>query len=262
MKRRHPRSPFLVAALAVCAAACSKPKLSHTFALTSSPKTVEIRVSVNGRVQGPYRVLAPDAVTPVDLGVFEQPPVISAQALLPCGWSEVPVQHVGGTESEQRYMGQVLKETPLLSVWVDNRGGGHTKAGLGQLELPIAAGFTGSFQVPAPACEAGTKLRLGEAELTVVRADLPPKARQELPAYLIDASGSRCYRTRAVNYGLPGVILKAGPADERLRPARLHMLFANVDFFLQPAPEKIKTKFGAGAWKHELTELACSPRAT
>jgi len=51
----------------------------------------------------------------------------------------------------------------------------------------------------------------------------------------------------------------AGPADELLRPARLHALFANVDYFLEPAPEKIQTTFGAAAWKHELTELACPP---
>jgi len=264
MKQRCQRSLFLVAALAGCFAACSKPKVSHMLALTSSPKTVEIRITVNGEVRGPYRAPAADAVLTVDLGAFEQPPVISVQALLPCGWSDVSVQHVGGTETEQRHTAQVLKGQPLLGVWVDNRGGGLIKASLGQLELAIPSGFTGSFQVPAPTCEAGAKLRTAEAELPVVRdSDLPPKDRRAVPAYLVDGSGARCYRTRAVNYGLlPGTVpMMTGRTDERLRPARLHALFANVDFFLQPAPERIQTEFGLAAWKHELTELACSPGA-
>lgn len=259
----RPRSLVLVAALALSAAACSKPKVSHVLTLTGSPKTVELRVTVNGQVRGPYRVSAANGELRVDLGAFEQPPAISAQALLPCGWSDVPVQHVGGTETEQRHIARVPAGKSLLGVWVDNRGGGAVKASFGQIELPIAAGYAGSFLLPAPGCEAGAKLRLGEAELPVVRAsDLPPQDKRPVPAYLIDASGARCYRTVAVNYALlPGTFRMAGPADEVLRPARLHALFANVDYFLEPAPEKIETQFGAAAWKHELTELACSALA-
>lgn len=259
-----PRLLVLVAALALSAAACSKPKVSHVLTFAGSPKTVELRVTVNGQVRGPYRVSAPDGELKVDLGAFEQAPAISTQALLPCGWSDVPVQHVGGTETEQRHIARVPAGKTLIGVWVDNRGGGAVKASLGQIELPIAAGWTGSFQLPAPGCEAGAKLRLGEAELPVVQAsDLPPKEGRPVPAYLIDGSGARCYRTRAVNYAsLPGIVRMAGPADEGLRPAPLHALFASVDYFLQPAPEKIEAqRFTSSAWKHELTELACSAQA-
>jgi hypothetical protein len=254
---RDRRVVLLAPVLALTTATgCSKPKVKHLLALSDAPRTVEIRVAVNGTELAPVRVWRPDQVQQVELGTFEQPPAIAVRALLPCGWVEVAVKPVGGTEAEQRHLARVLDAKTLLGVWVDNRNGAAFKASFGQLEIPIAAGFTGSFQVPAPTC-AEAKLRVGDAELTTPQASELVQGR--VPAYLIDGSASRCYRTHVVRYAPGGGVSLEPPSDERLGPARFHALAGKVDDFLKPAPETVPIKLGEGfPSRRQLTEEPCA----
>lgn len=256
-----PTKPVVLCALALLLAGCSKPKVRHTLNLAAAPRDVQVRVTVAGRELPPVR--GTDTVVSVALGEFHEPPVVKAEALLPCGWVELKVRAVGGTETDQRHVATVVEDaTKVLGIWIDNRGGGELNASLGQVKLAVAAGFTRGFHVPAPACPEGAQLKVGEQLLgTVAQAsELPLKESRTAPAYLVDQSGERCYHSRMVNYR-PGFGVSLEPLhDERLRPARFHALVADVDFFLKPAPEKLDVKPGEIPFfkRHELTDTPCS----
>lgn len=160
------------------------------------------------------------------------------------------------------------------SLWIDNRNGPASKVTIGEVELPLEAGFHGTRQVPTGSCTVAVPVQLDGrpiGELSVEKTASPGIAAGpdvvRVVDTLLDVSGARCYASRKVEYGPQDALLPSGSggrsATVRIQAGRLHALAEAPDFFLEPAPAKVEVatdpRFGetGSATRLELREVAC-----
>lgn len=216
-----------------------------------SLNAVLIRYTVDGAPVKPQKTNTGDLVLETRLGESSR---VSAQALTPCGWREIPVQM-------QAVPPELAGQDILRLAWltggletvglvVDNRKGEAAEIAAGQWRYKIVPDTIGTVQMPRPDCPEGSGVSLNGRELFRITGSRD--------SHLIDTSGSRCYRFRGVNYfpsGRPGF-----PAWNytliRDRSHRIEESGGTVDFLLQKAPSALRSSLPVEQ-KSELTEIAC-----
>jgi hypothetical protein len=181
-------------------------------------------------------------------GKFD-PALLRVESLGPAGWVKRIPHDVGSAVS--------LETLPLVVLYVDNRNHEPFQLQCGELKFEVPANTTRKWSVPA--------LEKGDT----VSVQLDGKIAGEVGAQnlLVDASGTRSYRWRELDYG-GGLMQLMEATGQGNRPlprirffsnARVHTLPDKVDYFLEPAPDKIQVTVmkGMGALAQEKrTELS------
>jgi hypothetical protein len=204
------------------------------------------QTAIVGRLKDKYEVTNPcDANLPSRI-VPADDPSFSLQILTPDGWAKYPV-----CLQDYRNDYRVDVEGSMINVanatlFLDNRGCPKSELAYGQLKIILAENTTTQLTVPAArlAENMGVSFngqRIGSIDISSLSSG----------NYLIDCSGKRSYRWRRVSYG---VSITTNTPDQFMTRKYLHRVSGNVEYFIEPAPQRIRTT-GAMALSSELVEV-------
>ena len=288
---------IMLALLSVAIAGCSRtdkpvPKASATYlyrvSIDSDFAHTRLKLKADGQEIGDYLPAAfpeqfkvtRELIPPMNLVKVRQLasrdregrpkpglPVITALALMPCGWAEVPVKvrpphypqgGLPGDVIELQADIEGLRDTiyvkgrrGMTSIVVDNRGGSAHELGIGQWKHAIKADAAEILRAGRIDCAEIKSLKLDGVEIAALPSD-PSKT------MLLDTSGARCYYFRGLNYFRAG---EAGwsPWQYPLRKQKLHVIAeaqGNIDYLFEKAPSKVRSAIGFEQ-RSELTERSC-----
>jgi hypothetical protein len=204
-------------------------------------------------------------------------PAIQVQYRGACGWKAVKVvlEEPGDDElkralSRGRHISTraELKEDGWIRLYTDNRGQPAHRIELGGIAEDIAKDSSKTIGlVQDKRCAAGSEVKLDGKDIGA----LPDRTGHgdEIPGFVFDTSGKRCYSYRETSYvddkfpDLLGTHERPTPKIVDLDPGYFHALPGDeVDYFLADAPETIvvpqsMTFPGASYMKSSLVETPC-----
>jgi hypothetical protein len=129
---------------------------------------------------------------------------------------------------------------------------------VGSFRYDIAPGTSGPRGIPAALCPAEQAVSLNGrriGDFPLVSRRLSERGIRPRAAFVVDASGRRCYDETTFQYGLAG----GGPTGVTSRGKPLHALETDhVTDFLVKAPESIGTVAGGGS-RTQLLECDAAP---
>jgi hypothetical protein len=171
--------------------------------------------------------------------------LVRAQALRPDGWFGCFLESLSRDDSFYVQTG------PLVTLYIDNRGGGAVTLASGAVQLDVPADSSQTRTILAPADSPRYPLTINGQ----------PAGELTAAYHLVDVRGTRSYRHQTLTYGdgLAPFFGVRPPADrvKLFGPGRLHALPGKIDFFLTKAPEKIQVKqfLGVPGASEQRTEL-------
>lgn len=258
-------------ALAMTLVACGKkPNFHVTVGFPLGAGGDAWKLTVNGHEAGPF---SPEQSYEFDTPATSKSaedsrdllPEMRASVLYVCGWQDakVMVMAVPGMDQIEAAEGQPVQaraevdfEPPLgrsVVLYVDNHGGGEAMLSVGALKQPVPADMVRQLTFPlASQCDEAKQVRLNGEVLE--RIDDTQKDH----FYLIDTSGSRCYKLQTTIYGnFP--TLNGQPKPEMLRPQRVRALADTVNYFMNDAPSMIMSNGtdSEGSGRTALNQTPC-----
>lgn len=192
-------------------------------------------------------------------------PKLVVEVLYPTGWARVARTSVStevGSDIEVTMLAEI-ERVPSALVLIDNRGGkaGVVDVGLHRIEVPPDALLNLDVAMGASMPEA-VDVSLPDRRIgTILRRAIFVEGKSDsfnTPQYLVDMSGSRCYRERWVDYGDVGPVY-SGPTVHVRSRKYLHLCEGGSfhDLFRE-APRStslaLSSKVGV---RHELTDTVC-----
>ena len=207
-----------------------------------------VRLKVDGRDLGPFRWSRSNMIDFVTLEGVSREAAVTAEVLLPCGWSPITIaaRPGGWLDLGPRY--------GKLRFLVDNRGGPEATFALGESQHAVAAARAVAFSVPAPGCPA--VMKLGDRTLGPFSQ---ASDRDDRPVFLVDPTAKRCYQYSVRNYRRAGSDASiVGSPPSRFASRLVHVLPGPIDFLFEKGPETIRDWKGLEtATRTQLLEVAC-----
>ncbi len=173
---------------------------------------------------------------------------VTAEVLLPCGWSPITIATRPGGWLD---LGPGYRKLRFL---VDNRGGPQATFALGESQYAVAAARAVAFSVPAPGCPA--VMKLGDRTLGSFSQ---PSDGDDRSVFLVDPTAKRCYQYSVRNYRRAGSEASiVGSPPSRFASRLVHVLPGPIDFLFEKGPETIRDWKGLEtATRAQLLEVAC-----
>jgi len=261
------RALVLAGALLACA---PHPNLHVTVDGPFGSGATAYKLTIAGREVGPF---APDQKYEFDTpatkktaqNTYDLVPEIHASVLYVCGWQDAKVQvmAVPGMDQIEAAKGapvlartEVVFDPPLgksVILYVDNNAGPDASISVGALKESVPAGTARRVTFPLSAqCDESKLVRLN-GEVVQQMADV-----QGDHYYLLDTSGSRCYKLQTTIYGnFPSMM--SPPKPELLRPQKIRALSDTVEYFMADAPGMIMANSGEGegSGRTSLNQTPC-----
>jgi hypothetical protein len=122
-----------------------------------------------------------------------------------------------------------------FTIWIDNREGQPTTVALGEYRAEVGLNVYMPWVVPDTVTDRDVLVggkRVGRLE----------PAKPDGTDYVVDVSGRRCYVRDVARYEeRPQTARRSSDLSERWRPAKLHAVWGEVDYFLQLPPSSVST---------------------
>ncbi len=211
-----------------------------TISLTAKQAAIVDRLKDKYKDTKPCDTILPSRIVPAD------DPSFSMQVLTPDGWANYPVCL---QNYQDKYRAEVEASTINASnatLYVDNRGCPESELAYGQLKVILAENKATHLSVPAARLAENMGVSLNGKRVGSI--DIRPLSSGN---YLIDCSGKRSYHWRTVSYGARS---KTNQPEQFMSGNFLYRVLGNVDYFIEPAPQKITTT-GVSALSSELVEV-------
>lgn len=167
--------------------------------------------------------------------------------LTPDGWANYPVCLQNYRDDYRVDVESSMINAPNVTFFLDNRGCPKSELAYGQLKVILAENYATHVSVPAARLPENMGVSLNGKRIGSINIRPLSSGRN----YLIDCTGKRSYKWREVSYG--GGITTNTP-DQFMSSDYFHRVLGNVDYFIEPAPQSIRTT-GEMALSSELVEV-------
>ena len=282
-------SPYWILALALMACSESRP-VTYRVEVQSFVAPTHTKFFADGQEIKQIRAPAQGEASPQAYYVFEvagqldssdsrpQVPPLTVELLRPCGWHKAQSRY----ELPQLFeVEQALRENrlPVVKLWfreddaskgqiellIDNRKGSELRIALGMQEAEVAAGELEFLYFPPPDCAEGRVVHLNGREVARIEGLLEASGKRPASRlFLLDPSGSRCYRMSDVAYTREDAP-SYSPTDSQaiqFRQKLLHELPRRPDFLIGAAPPSVQIQVPADKYpsqlrRTQLVEVPC-----
>lgn len=211
-----------------------------SITLTAKQRAIVDGMRDKYNATSPCGAILPGRTVPAD------DPSFSLQIVAPDGWAKYPVCLQNYRENYRVEAEASMLNSPNVTLFLDNRGCPKSELAYGQLKVILAENTATDLTVPAARLTENMNVSLNGKGIGSI--DVRPSSSGN---YLMDCSGKRSYHWRTVSYGAP---ITTNEPDQFMSGKFLHRVLGNVDYFIEPAPQRIRTT-GVVSLSSELVEV-------